>query len=95
VAPFELLGQRNFQPGSPAGWPDRSADWDASSALMKRLEWAQQVGQRVGAQRNAGQLAIASWGALPDSATLRSISRAQDPAQGLVLWLGAPEFMRR
>jgi uncharacterized protein (DUF1800 family) len=95
IAPFELLGQRCFQPGSPAGWPDRSADWDASSALMKRLEWAQQLGQRLGAQRNAGELAIASWGAAPDSATLRSIARAQDPAQGLVLWLGAPEFMRR
>lgn len=95
IAPFELLGQRCFQPGSPAGWPDRSADWDASSALMKRLEWAQQLGQRFGAQRNAGELAIASWGAAPQSATLRSIARAQDPAQGLVLWLGAPEFMRR
>jgi uncharacterized protein (DUF1800 family) len=95
IAPFELLGQRCFQPGSPAGWPDRSADWDASSALMKRLEWAQQMGQRLGAQRSASELAIASWGAAPDSATLRSIARAQDPAQGLVLWLGAPEFMRR
>lgn len=95
IAPFELLGQRCFQPGSPAGWPDRSADWDASSALMKRLEWAQQLGQRLGAQHNAVELAIASWGAARDGASLQSILRAQDPAQGMVLWLGAPEFMRR
>ncbi len=40
LAAFELLGQRNFTPGSPAGWPDRSADWDGASALMKRIEWA-------------------------------------------------------
>jgi uncharacterized protein (DUF1800 family) len=36
LAPFELLGQRTWQPGSPAGWPDRSADWDGASALLKR-----------------------------------------------------------
>ncbi|MBV9316980.1 MAG: DUF1800 domain-containing protein, partial [Gammaproteobacteria bacterium] len=30
LAPFEILGQRTWQPGSPAGWPDRSADWDGA-----------------------------------------------------------------
>src|SRR5579864_3575607 len=35
LAPFELLGQRTWSPGSPAGWPDRSADWDGAAALMK------------------------------------------------------------
>lgn len=95
AAPFESLGQRNFQPGSPAGWPDRSADWDGSAALMKRLEWAQQLGARIGASRDAAQLATSSWGAEPGGATVKAISRAQDGAQGLVLWLGSPEFMRR
>ena len=33
LAPFELLGQRTWQPGSPAGWPDKSPDWDGASAL--------------------------------------------------------------
>ncbi len=46
-------GQRNWQPGSPAGWPDRSADWDGASALLKRLEWADVVGQRLGSRRDA------------------------------------------
>ena len=50
---FEMLGQRQFQPGSPAGWPDTSADWDGSSALLKRLEWVQQLGERIGSTRNA------------------------------------------
>ena len=50
---FELLGQRTYSPGSPAGWPDRSLDWDGSSALMKRIEWADAVGQRVGNRQNA------------------------------------------
>jgi uncharacterized protein (DUF1800 family) len=34
LASFEVLGQRTYSPGSPAGWPDRSADWDGGSALM-------------------------------------------------------------
>ena len=53
LASFELLGQRTYSPGSPAGWPDRGADWDGASALMKRIEWADAVGQRVGAHQNA------------------------------------------
>src|SRR4029077_19040294 len=48
LTPFELLGQRTWQPGSPAGWPDKSADWDGASALMKRLEWAEALAARLG-----------------------------------------------
>jgi uncharacterized protein (DUF1800 family) len=92
---FELLGQRNFQPGSPAGWPDRSADWDGSAALLKRLEWAQELGQRLGSSRNAQQLADAALGSSLSGSTREAIARAQDGAQGLALLLASPEFMRR
>lgn len=92
---FELLGQRNFQPGSPAGWPDRSADWDGSAALLKRLEWAQGLGQRLGSSRNAQQVAAASLGASLSGGTREAIARAQDGAQALALLLASPEFMRR
>jgi uncharacterized protein (DUF1800 family) len=92
---FELLGQRSFQPGSPAGWPDRSTDWDGSSALLKRLEWAQQAGQRLGSQRDAGKLAETALGPVLSADTRSAIARAQDGAQALTLLLVAPEFMRR
>jgi len=92
---FELLGQRMFQPGSPAGWPDRSADWDGSSALLKRLEWAQQAGQRLASTRDAPMIADAALGSVMSVDTRRSIERAQDGAQALTLLLAAPEFMRR
>jgi len=92
---FELLGQRNFQPGSPAGWPDRSVDWDGSAALLKRLEWAQGLGQRLGAERNALQVADAALGISLNSATRRAIERAQDGPQALTLLLSSPDFMRR
>ncbi|HXC58793.1 MAG TPA: DUF1800 domain-containing protein [Steroidobacteraceae bacterium] len=92
---FELLGQRSFQPGSPAGWPDRSADWDGSAALLKRLEWAQELGQRLGSSRDAQQLAAASLGASLSAGTHEAVARAQDGAQALTLLLASPEFMRR
>jgi uncharacterized protein (DUF1800 family) len=92
---FEALGQRSFQPGSPAGWPDRSADWDGSSALLKRLEWAQQLAQGLGSTRDALQVAEASLGTSLSTGTRQSIARAQDGTQALTLLLASPEFMRR
>jgi uncharacterized protein (DUF1800 family) len=92
---FEDLGQRNFQPGSPAGWPDRSADWDGSAALMKRLEWAQEAGQRLGSARNAQQVATAALGATWSEGSRQAVARAQDGAQALTLLLASPDFMRR
>jgi uncharacterized protein (DUF1800 family) len=92
---FQMLGQRSFAPGSPAGWPDRAADWDGSSALLKRLEWAQQLGARLGSSRNAGELAEAVLGPVLSADTRAAIARAADGAQALTLLLAAPEFMRR
>jgi uncharacterized protein (DUF1800 family) len=95
LAPFELLGQRTWQPGSPAGWPDRSADWDGASALMKRIEWADAVGQRLGNRGDASQLAAQMLGANLTDATRSAIAHAATAAQAVTLLLSAPEFMRR
>ncbi len=95
LAPFELLGQRTWSPGSPAGWPDRSADWDGASALMKRLEWADQVGSRLANRRDAVALAPQLLGANLTAAARTAIARAASAAQALTLLLAAPEFMRR
>ena len=92
---FELLGQRTFSPGSPAGWPDRSADWDGPSSILKRVEWADQLGQRFGNQVNAALLAPKLLGSALSAATRTAIARAESAAQALTLLLAAPEFMRR
>ena len=95
LAPFELLGQRTWSPGSPAGWPDRSADWDGASAVIKRIEWADAVGARVGSRRDAAELAPQLLGANLSDATRTAVARAASAAQGLTLLLASPEFMRR
>jgi uncharacterized protein (DUF1800 family) len=95
LGPFEILGQRTYSPGSPAGWPDRSADWDGASALLKRIEWADAVGQRVGNRRDAVELAPQLLGETLSSGTRTAIARAASGSQALTLLLAAPEFMRR
>ena len=95
LGPFELLGQRTFSPGSPAGWPDRSVDWDGSSSLIKRLEWADQVGQRVGSLINATERLPQALGTVPSDHTRTAITRAESGAQAVTLLLACPEFMRR
>jgi uncharacterized protein (DUF1800 family) len=95
LASFELLGQRTYSPGSPAGWPDRSADWDGASALMKRIEWADALGQRVGTRHNALDLAPQLLGSSLSDETRTAIARAESASQALTLLLTAPEFLRR
>jgi uncharacterized protein (DUF1800 family) len=92
---FEQLGQRTWQPGSPAGFPDRSADWDGASALIKRIEWADAMGERLGSKRDAAQLAPELLGANLGEGTRLAIAHAASAAQALTLLLAAPEFMRR
>lgn len=92
---FEALGQRALSPGSPAGWPDTSADWDGSSALLKRITWADVVAQRMGDARNARELAPQLLGGALTEETARAIARAESGAQALTLLLASPEFMRR
>ena len=92
---FQLLGQRIWAPGSPAGWPDRGADWDGASELLKRIEWADAVGQRIGPRRNAMELAPQLLGDVLSAATREAIARAASGAQAIALLLASPEFMRR
>jgi uncharacterized protein (DUF1800 family) len=82
-------------PGSPAGWPDTSADWDGSSALLKRIAWADGMAQRLGDARNARQLAPQVLGATLGEETARAVARAESGAQAMTLLLASPEFMRR
>ena len=95
LAAFDVMGQRAFSPGSPAGWPDRGDDWNGASALLKRIEWADAVGQRAGNGHNAVELAPQLLGATLTSHTQTSIGHAASAAQALTLLLAAPEFMRR
>jgi uncharacterized protein (DUF1800 family) len=92
---FNLLGQRPFAPGSPAGWPDRNSDWDGSAELMKRIELSNDMAQKLGDRRDALVLAPQLLGGTLTIETRQAIARAASPAQALALLMTAPEFLRR
>jgi len=95
IAPFETLGQRHWSPGSPAGWPDRQADWDGADALMKRIEWSVALADRIGDSRPALGTADASLGSLLSSHTRKALESAASGSQAVALLLMSPEFQRR
>lgn len=95
LAPFELLGQPQFRPGSPAGWPDRAQEWDGADALMKRIEWSVALAGRLGESRPALDAASSALGAFANERLRTSLSRAASGSQALALLLMSPEFQRR
>ncbi len=95
LAPFELLGQRPYSPGSPAGWPDTADQWNGPDALLKRIEWATAVGERVGTLAAPLDIAEQALGESLQDRTRTAISRAASAAQGVTLFLASPEFQQR
>ncbi|MFC4309524.1 DUF1800 family protein [Steroidobacter flavus] len=95
LSPFQLLGQRPYTPGSPAGWPDTASQWDGPDALLKRIEWASAVGKRMGSKVQPLDAGASSLGDALAERTRVAISRAESGAQGIALLLASPEFQRR
>jgi uncharacterized protein (DUF1800 family) len=92
---FQSLGQRPYTPGSPAGWPDKADQWDGPDALLKRIEWATTLGERVGSRVNAAEAGAAALGEVMSERTRVAIARAASAAQAVTLLLASPEFQRR
>ncbi len=95
LAPFAALGQRHWNPGSPAGWPDRQADWDGADALMQRIEWSVALAARIGDAHSALGAADTALGALASRHTRSALENAASGSQALALLLMSPEFQRR
>jgi uncharacterized protein (DUF1800 family) len=95
IRSFELLGQRQYTPGSPAGWPDIAKSWDGSDALMHRVLWASRVAERYDKGISPLDLAASALGGYARSETLTALRRAASGTQALALLLMSPEFQRR
>lgn len=95
IRTFDLLGQRQYTPGSPAGWPDTSKNWDGSDALMHRVLWASRVGAKYERGIEPAQLAAESLGGYARPETLTALHRASSSGQAVALLLMSPEFQRR
>ena len=95
IRSFELLGQRQYTPGSPAGWADTAKSWDGPDALMHRVLWASRVAERFEKGQSALDLAASCLGGFARPETLAALKRAASGSQALALLLMSPEFQRR
>ncbi|MBA3897706.1 MAG: DUF1800 domain-containing protein [Sphingomonadaceae bacterium] len=89
------LGQPIWKPGSPAGYDDIDASWAGPDALVRRVEAAERIAAKMGANADARALAPRVLPGTLTPATAQAIARADSPGQALALMLVAPEFMRR
>jgi uncharacterized protein (DUF1800 family) len=92
---FDLMGQRQYTPGSPAGWADTASSWDGSDALMHRVLWASQTAARYEGGTSPTDIAGAALGGLMRAETGAAIRKATSGTQALALLLMSPEFQRR
>ncbi|HEY2679162.1 MAG TPA: DUF1800 domain-containing protein [Steroidobacteraceae bacterium] len=95
VRTFDLLGQRQYTPGSPAGWPDTAKSWDGSDGLIHRVLWASRVADKYERGIEPADLATSSLGAYARPDTLTALRRATSSSQAVALLLMSPEFQRR
>lgn len=89
------LGQPVWKPGSPAGWDDVAPSWAGPDAVMRRVEAAQRLAQRMRSPIDARARAAALFPGALGTASAQAIARAESPAQAVALMLVTPEFMRR
>ena len=95
IGALSELGQFPFNAPSPAGWPDRAADWLAPEALMRRIEWARGIGQAAPQNGQILQWAELVLGPALSRPTRTLISQADSTREAVALGLASPEFQRR
>lgn len=89
------LGQRVWQPGSPAGWDDVAASWAAPDALVRRAVMANRLAASVGDQYDPRDLATRIQIGPLSPTTRGVIAGAESRIAGFALLLVSPEFQRR
>lgn len=90
------LGQPPFDPRSPAGYSDNSADWIDPDALWKRVQAAEALSARTAAGGPQPlDLAQAVLGPRLDADTAESIRRAESTRAAQALLFACPAFQWR
>jgi uncharacterized protein (DUF1800 family) len=88
------LGQVLWSAPQPNGWPDRTDDWAAPEAMMRRLDWAYTFAGRM-ERLDPAAVAEAALGPFARAETVGAMRGAGSVRDALTLLFGSPEFMRR
>jgi uncharacterized protein (DUF1800 family) len=89
-----MMGEFPFTAPSPKGWPLDSASWSGADALLNRIQWAKEVGNRVPPKTNALDIARASLGPLLYPETRSAVQAATATSDAVALLLSSPEVQR-
>jgi uncharacterized protein (DUF1800 family) len=91
---MKTLGQMPWDPPSPQGFDDRSANWLAPDALTTRVDVAEQLAGLADPKLDPVMLLadLTAGGASPE--TTEAVARAESRTQGLAIMLMSPEFQR-
>ena len=91
---YDSLAQLPFTAPTPEGWPDKAEDWLGPDAILKRIEWANELSSRL-PDMDARSFLQTALGPRLSKETLQSVSRAESGQQAFALALMSPEFQRR
>ena len=96
LALLQNMGEPMFDPRSPAGFTDGSANWIDADGLWKRVQAAEALSTRI-AQNDAQPLVFARdiLGPLLDQDTAQAIRRAESARQAHATLFASPAFQWR
>jgi len=91
---YDSLAQLPFTAPTPEGWPDIAQAWIGPDAILKRIEWANELASRAEGI-DARSFLQSALGARLKPETLQAISRAESGQQAFAMALLSPDFQRR
>jgi uncharacterized protein (DUF1800 family) len=95
MAATRLMGEFPLGAPSPKGWPDNSDAWSGPDALLNRIEWARELGNRIPDSVDVAGLADNVLGPLLHADTRTALTSSKNAGEAMALLLSSPEFQRR
>jgi uncharacterized protein (DUF1800 family) len=98
MAATRLMGEFPLSAPAPKGWPDTSDAWSGPDAVLNRIEWARELGNRMPpalTKPTVAAIAAEGLGPLLRTATMAVMETAGTAGEAIALILASPEFQRR
>jgi uncharacterized protein (DUF1800 family) len=95
MAATRMMGEFPYAAPSPKGWPDTQSAWSGPDALLNRIDWARQVGNRIPPNVDAVSVAETGLGPLLSARTRGGVKACATPGEAVALLVSSPEFQRR
>ena len=88
------MGQPPDYVPSPAGWPDEADTFSGGAGILRRIEFAHNLGTDTGGHEPT-ELYRQSFGPMAEKNAINEIAHAESIAQGIALFLLSSGFQRR